>query len=104
MTKLGFLLFSTFFIFLSTTIINYMPQFDNQSNIFDRSYPDAPPEDQGLISSFLDTAGGIFDYITVFFDIMTFRVDGLPAAFSLVFLLLTIGTLYIIVTLLRGGG
>ena len=104
MTKLGFLLFSSFVIFLSTTIVNYMPQFEQQTNIFDRSYPDGPPEDQGLISSFLDTAGGIFDYIAVFFDIMTFRIDGLPTAFSLVFLPLTIGTLYIVVTLLRGGG
>ena len=104
MTKLGFLLFSTFFIFLSTTIVNYMPHFENQTNIFQRDYPDGPPDDPGFFQGVFDTAGDIMAYVGVFFDMLTFRVDGLPAGFSLVYILITIGMIYIISTLIRGGG
>ena len=104
MSKLGFLLFSTMFIYLSTVIVNYMPQFDNQSNIFDRTYPDAPPESTGFFEGIFNTFGDMLEFLAVFFDMLTFRVDGLPAAFSLLFIGLTIGILYILVTLIRGGG
>ena len=81
-----------------------MPQFENQTNIFDRDYPDSPPDDGGFFSGVFDTASDIMDYIAVFFDMLLFRVDGLPMGFNIVFILLTIGMVYIIATLIRGGG
>ena len=104
MSKLSFLLGSTFLIYLSTLIVNSMPQFENQSNIFDRTYPDGPPENTGFFEGIFNTFGDMLEFLAVFFDMLTFRVDGLPAAFSIIFILLTIGILYILVTLIRGGG
>jgi hypothetical protein len=46
--------------------------------------------------------GWVWDSIQFFFDLLTFRIDGMPAWFSYVMILLLLMVIFIIVKLIRG--
>ena len=53
----------------------------------------------------LNFLGQVWAYIGVFFKMMTFQIEGIPAVFNLfVFLPITFGMLYIVVDTIRGNG
>lgn len=53
----------------------------------------------------LNFLGQVWAYLGVFFRMMTFQIDGIPAVFNLfVFLPITFGMLYIVVDTIRGNG
>ena len=53
----------------------------------------------------LNFLGQVWAYFGVFFKMMTFQIEGIPAVFNLfVFLPITFGLVYIVVDTIRGNG
>lgn len=61
------------------------------------------PEGNAL-SAIINALQWAFNVATSFFQFLTFQIEGLPAVFSLVFVLFTLIVLYILLRLIRGGG
>lgn len=63
---------------------------------------DSIPEDKPGVLNILST---IWNYVSIFFRMITFQIDGIPSIFNLlIFYPLTAGTLYMLIDIIRGNG
>ena len=90
MSKMGFLVFGSAFMFITTIAVDSMEGMNSSGNIIG-SLPD---EGSGSLSQVLSMLG-------TFFNMMTFNVSGVPAFFSIIFWIIAIGMIYIILNILK---
>lgn len=58
----------------------------------------------GIIESLISIAAWVFNSAGSFVQLITFQVEGLPAAVSIIYLFFSIVLLYMVLRLVRGGG
>lgn len=107
MTKMGFLIFSVAFIASTTMVVSYMPSLSSD-NIFG-DITDIPEQEPGFLESIIDAIGlgdtfigEIAKFLTIIGDIILFRVEGLPVFMNIIFIVVSVGALYILFTGVRG--
>lgn len=89
MTKLQFLLISSTFIIITTLYVNSLGLSDTENPV------DTLP---GEVDN---SVGGVLDVLRTFIDLMSFRLDGVPALFNIIFVIIAIGFLYVLVDTLK---
>lgn len=89
MTKLQFLLISSTFIIITTLYVNSLGLSDTENPV------DTLP---GEVDNSVD---GVLDVLRTFIDLMSFRLDGVPALFNIIFVIIAIGFLYVLVDTLK---
>jgi hypothetical protein len=97
MNKYVLLMTMIFFLVFITTIVASI-NLTTTSDITTAAVSDEAPGVFNILTS-------VWNYITIFFAIIFFRVDGLPLAFNLfLFWPLSVGVIYMIVDIIRGNG
>lgn len=85
MNKLTFLLIATTFMILTTLVVNSLGLSDVESPV------------SSLPGDFDNSVGSLLGILGTFVDLLTFRLDGIPTLFNLVFVVVAVGVLYVIV-------
>jgi hypothetical protein len=97
MNKYVLLMTMIFFLVFITTIVGSI-NLTTTSDITTAEVSDEAP-------GFFNILTSVWNYVSLFFAIIFFRVDGLPLAFNLfLFWPLSVGVIYMIVDIIRGNG
>lgn len=97
MNKYILFMIMVFFLVIVTLVVGAIDE-SASSNIILDSIPDDRPGVLNILST-------IWNYITIFFRMITFQVEGVPAIFNLIiFYPLTAGTLFMLIDIIRGNG
>ena len=89
MNKLTFLLIASTFIIITTLYVNSLELSTTENPV------DSMPSDVD------NSVNSLFSALGTFFRLLTFRVDGVPELFNIIFLVIAVGILYIIVDVVK---
>lgn len=102
MNKQVLLMTMVFFLIIITLVVGSIDA-STTSDIFVDAVPASVPTT--FIGRAIQNFSVVFDYLTIFFRILAFQVTGIPPIFNvLIFYPLTIGTIGLLIDILKPGG
>jgi len=98
MNKYILFMLMVFFLVLMTIVVDAIDETVTENIFIDNVGRSAP-------GRFTSIIGFIWNYVSLFFRIIFFQVNGIPPIFNLIiFYPLTAGTLYMFIDIVRGNG